>query len=84
LFSLLISKNVKIKIYKTIIFPIVLYGCEAWSLKFREHKLRVFENGVLRRLFGPERAEVTGGWIKLHSEELHNLYFSANTIRIIK
>jgi hypothetical protein len=57
------------------ILPVVLYGCETWSLTVREkHKLRVFENRVLRRIFGPKRDEVTGGWRKLHNEELHNLY----------
>jgi hypothetical protein len=61
-----------------------MYGCETWSLTLREeHRLRVFENGVLR-IFGPKRDEVTGGWRKLHNEELHNLYSSPNIIRIIK
>jgi hypothetical protein len=70
-------------IYKTIILPVVLYGCETWSLTLREeHKLRVFENRVLRRIFGPKRDEVTGEWRKLHNEELHDLYSSS--IRIIK
>jgi hypothetical protein len=73
--SRLLSKNVKIKIYKTIILPVVLYGCETWSLTLREeHKLRVFESRVLRRIFGPKRDGVTGGWRKLHNEELHDLY----------
>jgi hypothetical protein len=71
--------------YKTIILPVVLYGCETWSLTVREeHKLRVFENRLLRRIFGPKRDGVTGGWRELHNEELHNLYSSANIIRIIK
>jgi hypothetical protein len=75
--SLLLSRNVKVKIYKTIILPFVLYGCETWSLTLREeHRPRVFENGVLRRIFGPKRDEVTGEWRKLHNEELHNLYSS--------
>jgi hypothetical protein len=83
--SRLLSKNVKVRIYKTIIVPVVLYGCETWSLTVREeHKLRVFENRVLRRIFGPKREGVTGGWRKLHNEELHNLYSSPNIIRIIK
>jgi hypothetical protein len=70
-----LSKNLKIKIYKTIILPVVLYGCETWSLTFREeHILRVFENRVLRRIFGPKRDEVTGEWRKLHNEEFHDLY----------
>jgi hypothetical protein len=72
--SRLLSKKVKVRIYKTIILPVVLYGCEIWSLKLRdEHRLRVFENRVLRRIFGPKMDEVTGGWRKLHNEELHNL-----------
>jgi hypothetical protein len=69
--------------YKTIILPLVLYGCETWSLTLREeHRLRVFESRVLR-IFGPKRDEVTGEWRKLHSEELHNLYLSLD-IRQIK
>jgi hypothetical protein len=65
--------------------PGVLYGCETWSLTLREgHKLRVIENRVLRRIFGPKRDGVTGGWRKLHNEELHNLYSSPSIIRIIK
>jgi hypothetical protein len=77
-------KHVKIRIYKTIILPVVLYGCETWSLKVREeHRLRVFENRVLRRVFGPKGDEVIGGWRKLHNEELHNLYSSSSIIRII-
>jgi hypothetical protein len=61
-----------------------VYGCETWSLKFREeHSLRVFENRVLRRIFGPKRDEVTGDWRKLHNE-LHNLYSSPCIIRVIK
>jgi hypothetical protein len=60
--SHLLFRNVKIKIYKTIILPVVLYGCETWSLTLREeHRLRVYENRVLRRIFGPKRDEVTGG-----------------------
>jgi hypothetical protein len=59
--SRLLSTNVKVKIYKTIILPFVLYGCETWSLTLREeHRLRVFENRVLRRIFGPKRDEITG------------------------
>jgi hypothetical protein len=68
-----LSGNIKVKIYNTIILPDVLYGCETWSLMLREeHRLRVFENRVLRRIFGPKRDVVTGEWRKLHSEELHN------------
>jgi hypothetical protein len=76
---------VKIKIYKTIILLVVLYGCESLPLTLREeHRLRVFENRVLRRIFGPRRDEVTGGWRKLHNEELHVLYSSPSIIRVIK
>jgi hypothetical protein len=64
---------------------VVLYGCGTWSLTLREEfRLRVFENRVLRRIFGPKRDEVTGGWRKLHNEELHNLYPSSSIIRMIK
>jgi hypothetical protein len=71
--------------YKTIILPVVLYGCETWSLTSREeHRLRVFENGVLRRIFGPKRDEVTGEWRKLHIGVLHNLYSSPDVIGQIK
>jgi len=80
----LLSKNLKIKIYRTIILPVVLYGCEASSLTFREErKLRVFENMVLRRIFGPRRDEVMGKWRRLHNEELNNLYSSPNIVRVI-
>ncbi|PNF13874.1 hypothetical protein B7P43_G11475 [Cryptotermes secundus] len=83
--SHLLSKNIKFRIYKTIIFPVVLYGCETWSHTLREeHRLRVFENRMLRRIFGPKRDEVTGGWRKLHNEELHNLYSSPSIIRMIR
>jgi len=72
--SSLLSKTPKIKIYRTIIFPVVLYGCETWSLTLREERrLRMFENRVLRRVFGPKRNEVTGKWRKLHNEELRDL-----------
>jgi hypothetical protein len=85
LFSRLLSKNLKVKIYKTIILPVVLYGCETWSLTVREeHRLRVFQEMVLRRIFGPKRNEVNGGWRKLHNDELHNLYSSPSIIRIMK
>ena len=70
--SRLLSKNLKIKIYRTIILPVVLYGCETWSLTlWEERRLRVFENKVLKRIFGPRRDEVTGGWRKLHNEEIN-------------
>jgi hypothetical protein len=64
---------------------VVLYGCETWSQTLKEeNRLRVFENRVLRRIFGPKRDEVTGGWRKLHNEELHNLYSSPGIITMIK
>ena len=69
--SSLLSKNLKIKTYRTIILSVVLYGCKTWSLTLREERrLRVFENKVLRRMFGPKRDEVTGEWRKLHNEDL--------------
>ena len=71
----LLSKNLKITIYKNIILTIVLYGCEAWSLTLKEkRRLRVFENWVLRGIFGVESDGVTGEWRKLHNEELNDLY----------
>ena len=74
----------KIKIYKTIILPVVLYGCETWSLTLREAcRLRVFENRILRRIFGPKRND-DAEWRRLHNEELHSLYRSPNTVRVIK
>ena len=77
--------SVKIKLYKTIIFPVVLYGCETWSLTLREERrLRVFENRVLRRVFGPKRGEVTREWRKLHKEELRDLYSVPNIVRVVK
>jgi len=83
--SRLLSKNLKIKIYRIIILPVVLYGCEAWSLTLREErKLRVFENMVLRRIFEPRREEVTGEWRRLHNEEINDLYSSPNIVRVIK
>jgi hypothetical protein len=78
-------KNLKIRICKTIIMPVVLYGCETWSLPLREeHSLRVFENRVLRRTFGAKRDEMTGGWRKLHNEELCDLYPPPSITRVIK
>jgi hypothetical protein len=71
--SRLLSRNVKVKIYKTIILPVVLYGCETWSLILRdEHRLMVFENRVLKKIFGPKRDEVTGEWRKLHTNQATN------------
>jgi hypothetical protein len=71
--SVFLSAVKKLRIYKTIILPVVLYECGTWSLTLREeHRLKVFENRVLRRIFGPKRDEVTGEWRKLHNEELHD------------
>jgi hypothetical protein len=81
----LLSKNLKIRIYKTIILPVVLYGCETWSLALREaHRLGVFENRVMRRIFGPKKDEVIGEWRNMRNAELHDLYSSPSIIRIIK
>jgi len=78
------KKNLKIKIYKTVILPVVLYGCETWYFTLREeHRLRVFQNRVLRKIFGPKREE-DGSWIKLHNDELHDLYCSPNIFSVIK
>ena len=83
-YLLLKSKNLKIKIFRTIILPVVLYRCESWSLTLREERrLRVFENRVLR-IFVPKRDRVTGMWGKLYNEELNNLYSSPNIFRVIK
>jgi hypothetical protein len=76
--SRLLSKNTKISVYRTIILPVVLYGCETWSLTLKkEQRLRVFKNSVLRRIFAPKRDDVTGEWRRLHSEELNDLYSSS-------
>jgi hypothetical protein len=83
--SNLLSKNLKMRIYKTIILPVVLYGCETWSLTLREkHGLRVFKKRVLRKIFEPKRDEVMEWWRKLHNEELRDLYSSQSIIRTIK
>jgi len=83
--SRLLSKNLKIKVYRSIILPVVLYGCETWSLTLREErKLRVFENMVLRRIIGPRRDAVMGEWRRLHNEELNDLYSSSNIVQVIK
>jgi len=82
--SSFLSKIIKVKIYRTIILP-VMYGCETWSLTlWKERRLGVFEKRVLRRIFGPKRDEVTGEWRKLHNEKLNDLYRSPNIIRVIK
>jgi hypothetical protein len=81
----LLSKSVKVKIYRTIILPLVLYGCETWALTLKEEcRLRVFESRVLRRIFGPKRDEVTGEWRRLHNKELYGLYSSPDIIRVIE
>jgi hypothetical protein len=81
--SSLLSKNLKIKIYRTIILPVILHGCETWSLTLREERgLRVFENRVLRILFGPKR--VTEELRKLHNDKLNDLYSSPSIVRVIK
>jgi hypothetical protein len=83
--SSLLSKNVKIKIYRTIILPVVLYGCENWSLTLREEcRLRIFENRVLKRVLGPKRDEITGEWRRLHNKDHYALYSSPNIIRVMK
>jgi len=83
--SRLLSKNLKIKIYRTIILPVILYGCETWSPTLQEErKLRVFENTVLRGIFGPRRDEVMGEWRRSHNEDLNDLYPSPNILQVIK
>ena len=82
--SSLLSKNLKTKIYRTIILPVVLYGCETWSLTLKEERrLRVFENRVLRRIFGLRKSEVTGEWRRLHNE-INDLYSSPDIVQVIK
>ena len=82
--SSLLPKNLKIKIYRTIILPVVLYGCETWPLTLRkERRLRMYENSVLRRIFGPKRDEVTMEWRQLRNEELNDLY-SLTIVWVIK
>jgi hypothetical protein len=81
----LLSKNLKVKIYRIIILPVVFYGCEAWSLTLREERRwKVSENRVLRGVFGPKRDEVTGEWRKLHNEEFNDLYSLPNILRVVK
>jgi hypothetical protein len=85
LFFRLLSRNLKIKIQKTIILAVVLYGCKTLSLKLRdEHRLKVSENRVLRRIFGPKWEEDEREWRRLHNEEPGDLYASPNIIRVIK
>jgi hypothetical protein len=80
-----LSKNIRTKIYRTIILPAVLYGCETWSLTLtEERRLRLLENRILRKVFGPKKARVTGKWRRLHNEELHDLYSSPNIVQVIK
>jgi hypothetical protein len=81
----LLSKNIKIKVYRTLVLPLVLYGCETWPFTLTEgHRLRVFENRVLRRIFGSRKDKATGEWRGLHNEELCDAYSSRNTIWVIK
>ena len=83
--SSLLSKNMKIEIYRTRILSIIMYGCETWLLTLWEESWqRVFENRVLRRIFGPKRNEVTGEWRKLHNEKLNDLYSSPHILQAIK
>ncbi|KAJ4446969.1 hypothetical protein ANN_13671 [Periplaneta americana] len=83
--SNVLSKNLKVRIYKTVILSVVLYGCKTWTLTLREEqRLRVFENKILRKIFGAKRDEVTGEWRKLHNTEQHALYSSPDVIRNIK
>jgi len=85
LYSYLLSKNLNIKIYRTVILPFVLHGCETWSITLREERrLKLFENRVLRVTFGLKRDEVTREWSKLHNEELNDLYCLPNIVRVIK
>ena len=80
-----LASCILIKIYRTTILSVVLYGCETWSLTLREEsRLRVFENTVMRRIFGPKRDEVKREWKKLHNEELYGLYSSSNIVQVVK
>ena len=82
--SRLLFKNLKIKIYKTIILSVVLYSCETWSLTLREERrLRAFDNRILKGIFGPKR-DANRHWRRLHNEELYSLYRSSNIVRVIK
>jgi hypothetical protein len=83
--SRLLSKNVKLRTHETIILPVVLCGCETWSLTLREEqRLRVLENRVLRRIYKPKRGEIIGGWRKRYGDEIHNLYSFPSIITITK
>ena len=83
--SSLLSQNIKIKTFRTIILPTVMCGCETWLLTLKEeHKPRVTEKRMLRKIFGAKKGEVTRDWIKLHNEELTDLYSSPNIILVIK
>jgi len=83
--SSLLSKKLKIKIYRTIILPVVLYVCETWSpILSEERRPRLFQNRALQRVFGPKRDEVTGEWIKIYNENLSDLYSLPNTVRVVK
>jgi hypothetical protein len=80
-----LANVINLKIYRTIIVPVFLCGCETWSLTLKEeHRLKVFEKRMLRRIFGPKRDEVTGGWRKPHNEMLHNLSSSPSIMRMMK
>ena len=83
--SSVLSNNLKIKIYRIVTLFVVLYGCETWSLILREERrLKLFENRVLKRIFGPKRDEVTREWRKRRNEELNDLYSLPNIVRVIK
>ena len=83
--SSLLSKDLKIKVYRNINLPVVLYGCETWSLTLKqERRLKVFENRVLRGIYGLKRVEVTREWRKIHNEELNDLYCSPNIVWVVK
>jgi hypothetical protein len=83
--SRLLTKNIEIKLYRNIILPVVLHGCETWSLTLGEEcRLRMLEDRVMRRIFGPNGDEITEEWKKLHNEEFNDLYCSRNNIQVIK